>query len=965
MTLLAAAVRLLRPEALLLLLALPLFAWLALRGRRARAGEVAALTARGALLVLVVLALSLPRIESEARFRSVAYVLDVSDSIPRAALDDAKEFVRRSAALHGKEDDASFLVFADGSAVESPMTRLSATQRVEPVPIDPRALATRLPTGESDVESALRLARAGFPPGGARAVVLVTDGNETRGNALAAVKELLAERTEVLVVPLRYRREREVWIDKVVAPAIAAERAPVPVRVLVESTHDGVKSRLRLLVDGSEVRADDVVLRAGRNAFEVGVPFDVSGFHRIEAVVEPEQDGDPVNNRGAAATMVRGRGRVLVASAEPGSPLAETLAKGLDLHVEAGSPARIPADPGDLLPYDCIVLENVAAWALTDVQKRVLRSAVEDLGIGLVVVGGIQVYGPGGYGGTDLEAVLPVTSDVTNRRVLPSGALVVALHSCEFPEGNTIGREVTKLAIRALSPDDEMGLIQFAPSGGDEWVIPLSKIGNRERHLALVDKSDPSDAPSLHSILSEAADALEKSTAAAKHVIVITDGDPVPPDDKLLARLADDLRVTVSTVCIDPHTPDSFRSMRRIAEATGGNPYELESRNRDRIPQIFVKEAVTIRRPAWKEETFDATLRSTHRMVRDFPDGFPKLDGRTITTLRGEAELVLSAPEDDPLLATWRRGLGQATAWTSDASARWGGKWVGWEGYSKFWTQVVRANLRVVERSAARLAIEREGGTAHVVLDALRDDGGFENGLRVRGTALGPDGRPAEFRLAQTGPGRYEGSFAAPQVGTYLATVTWADPKDASGSTLAQAQAAVCVAYSAEHLAQGSNERLFAAMEGAGARVIDLEKLEAEAATDPGKDPAALPWTGPVASTEDPLDLWPWLAGLAALVLVIDVAVRRVRVDWAKILPRRRPAAAAAARPLAAGAAKAPAAGSFDPASAGAVPISKDGGAAPEATPAPAPPPGPAADAGGLLEAKRRAKRKQTWEENP
>ena len=46
------------------------------------------------------------------------------------------------------------------------------------------------------------------------------------------------------------------------------------------------------------------------------------------------------------------------------------------------------------------------------------------------------------------------------------------------------------------------------------------------------------------------------------------------------------------------------------------------------------------------------------------------------------------------------------------------------------------------------------------------------------------------------------------------------------------------------------------------------------------------------------------------------------------------------------------------------VPIAKEGDAAEPAKPAPGPSPGPAADAGGLLEAKRRAKKKQTWEEN-
>ncbi|MCE9638164.1 MAG: VWA domain-containing protein [Planctomycetes bacterium] len=972
-SLLAASFRVLRPEALLLLIVLyGVVAWIALLGRGTRkgvrTGEAAALVARGVMLLIVVLALSLPRLEFESRFRSVAYVLDVSDSVPKAALDDAKEFVRRSASLRKDDDDAAFVVFAQGAAVEAPMARISATKRDEPIPIDPKNISTRIPTAETDVEGALRLARAGFPTGGARSIVLVTDGNETQGDALAAVRELVADHTGVTVVPIRYARDREVWIAKVVAPSQSAENAPVPVRVIVESTHGPVTARLRCLVDGVEAQTQQVKLDRGRNVFALGVPFATAGFHRIEAIVEPEIDGDPVNNRGAAATFVRGKGRVLLASNAEGSPLAAALADGLGIDVDSVVGGSLPADPGGYVPYDCVVIENVPAWMLTDVQRRVLKSAVEDMGTGLVCIGGPQTYGPGGYGGTDLEAVLPVTSDVKNRRVMPGGALVVALHSCEFPDGNSIGREVTKLAIQALSSDDEMGLVEYSMDGKERWVIPLTRVGTKESHMAQVAKAEPSDAPSLHAILQRAADALALSGASAKHVILVSDGDPQPPSDKLLAYLHDELRATVTTICVDSHTPDGPRSMKHIADATGGTAYELKSSARDRLPQIFIKEAVTVRRSAWSEEPFTPTVRGIHRMLNEVADGgLPLLLGHTVVSIRPEAELVLSGPEDDPVLATWRRGLGQATAWTSDASPRWAQNWVGWAGYGRFWTQVVRGNLRSVEHLGAKASAEIDGGVAHVVLDALREDGSFDNGLRVAGTATAPDGRATEFKLTATGPGRYEGEFPATDVGTWLATLHWADPRDATGKTISMTQAAVCVAYSAEHLAQHSNERLFALLEGAGARILDVEALDRAAAADAKQpDAASIPWTGPVESTEEPVELWPWLAGLAALVLVLDVAVRRVRIDWSKF--RRKPSAAAAgaiaARP-AAGAARPRPAGSFDPATAPPVDTSSAApstGAAPAS--APTTPQPPASESPGLLDAKRRAQKKQKWEEN-
>ena len=968
---LALSLVLLRPEWLLVLFALPVLAWFALRGRRTRprAGDVAAIAARGVLLLAVALALSLPRVEFRAEFRAVAFLLDVSDSIPKESLARAGEFVARAASARGEDDDASFLVLADGAAVEVPMARISASQRMEAVVIDPKNVATRLPSGETDLEAALRLARAGFPPGGSRRVVLVTDGNETRGDALAASKELLAEGIDVQVVPVRYQREKECWVEKVVAPSHAPENAPVPIRVMVASTHGGIAARVRCLVDGVEVAREDATLTEGRNAFQLGFSFADAGFHRIEAIVEPSVDGNPANNRGAAATQVRGRGRILVATAAPGSPLADELRKGLEHDIDTGGAALLPDDPGGYVPYDAVVLENVAAFDLTDVQRRVLAAAVREMGVGLVCIGGPNAYAPGGYSGTELDEILPVTSEVSNRRVLPSGALVICLHSCEFPDGNAAGREVSKAAIRALSADDEIGILQW--TGKDEWVIPLERVGDKGRKCQMADAAEPSDMPSFDSSLEVAADALAGSKASVKHILIISDGDPAPPNDKLITRIVDDLSISVSTVCVDPHPNfggDSQRVMRGLAERSGGNFYVIQSSERGRLPQIFIKEAVTVRRSAWREEPFQPQVVGVHRMLRDLDlAAFPPLRGHTVVTPKPQSEVILVGPDDDTVLATWRHGLAQSTAWMSDASPRWAADWIGWGGYGRFWCQVVRSSLRAVERPGTRVSTDVESGTAHVVLDALRPDGSFENGLRVGGRVVRPDGRTEDFRLAQSGPGRYEGSFPASSVGTYLATLTWTDPAAGPDAPPSQAIAGVCVAYSAEHLAQRSNERLFASLDGAGATLLDLDALEAEFSRDPkSPDPAALPWGGPTAATTDPLELWPWIAGLAALLLVLDVAVRRVRIPWAKLLPSRKPALRPAlARVVAVGAAKAPVAGAFDPA-AGPPEPAADAGASPPSAPTPssasrAPQPAPE---GGLLSAKRRAKKKQTWEEN-
>ena len=966
--LLAWSLTLARPIWMLVLLALPVFiffTWRASRGRP-RAADWSALTLRGILLLAIALALAAPRMEFDAVTRSVAFVLDASDSIPPVERQRMQDYIALSAQRRGEDDDVAFLVFADGAAVEAPFSRISADERVDSVAVDPTVITSVIARGESDLDGALRLARASFPPGGARRVVLITDGNQTRGDALAQVSSLLADGVDVQIIPVRYERDREVYVSKLVVPSTANKGQKVPARAVVVSTHDGVPARVRFIVNDIEVASQDTTLTAGRNVFELPVGFNEGANHKVEVRVDPASgtDGNPENNRGLAMTSVRGDPTVLVVSNDARSPLAAALADALEARVLTTGPEGVPTDPSELVAYDGIVLENVAAWLLTDAQKRFLRFAVEELGVGLVCVGGTETYGPGGYAGTEIEDILPISSEVKQKRVLPSGALVVILHTCEFPGGNEMGRQVTKLSLRALSARDEFGVLQYSGFAGDEWVIPLQQVGTKQRLYSKIDGAAPSDMPNFGPTMKMAGVSLATSTASTKHMLIISDGDASAPSDKTIQILLDQ-KVTISTVEIDSHGGTGI--LQKLATDTKGRFYKLTSSQKDKLPQIFIKEAVTVRRSAWKEEPFRVAIGGIHDMIRGFgEDDFPALLGYTITTAKPGSDVILSGPEGDPILATWRHGLGEVTAWTSDASKRWARPWMGWGGYGRFWAQVVRSTLRALQRPGLRVETDVDGGTANVVLDALGPGGDYLNGLSVRGKFVDPEGETGSYDVVQTGPGRYQGSFPATKVGTYLATLTYQEPDDPE--TTSQVHANASVAYSAEHLAQASNERFFARAETQGATLLDLDALTAAEVNDPSAPAAALvPWLGEAKSSSEPLDLWPWIAALAAFLLVLDVAVRRVR--WK--LPtfaflkfaflRRRKKQDKPAGKLASGVAKAPT-GAFRPAAlepprAGDKPQSKAG-------PKIKIEPDDSKTAQGLLGAKRRAKKRQDWETN-
>jgi len=70
--------------------------------------------------------------------------------------------------------------------------------------------------------------------------------------------------------------------------------------------------------------------------------------------------------------------------------------------------SALPQDDEDLGLFDVIILGDLDRTFLSDEQMAAIRRFVNDGG-GLVMLGGHNSFGPGGYGGTDIEHILPVT----------------------------------------------------------------------------------------------------------------------------------------------------------------------------------------------------------------------------------------------------------------------------------------------------------------------------------------------------------------------------------------------------------------------------------------------------------------------------------------------------------------------------------------------------------------------------
>jgi uncharacterized membrane protein len=581
--------------------------------------------------------------------------------------------------------------------------------------------------------------------------------------------------------------------------------------------------------------------------------------------VQVDAPGDPLpqNNRATSFTTVRGEPRILVVSADPeqDKQLAAAL-KTPSLGVVLVGIKDFPSTLAEMQSYDAIFISNLAAGDLGLDRQRLLESVVRDFGVGLVCVGGDQTYAAGGYRGTPLEATLPVSMELDSKKVLPSGAVVLVMHGMEFANGNEVARMCAQGVLAALGPTDEMGVVLW--DGTERWVFDLQKVGDKKKLAAAIAGMNQGDLGSFQGVIQQAHQALQKSTANLKHIIVFSDGDPGAPTAELMQAIVGD-RITVSTVLISGHSPPD--TMEWMAEQGKGRFYNVNSP--DDLPQIFIKETAVILKSAIYEDPFQPQLRSASELVRGIgASEYPKLLGYVATTPKPRAETPLWTDKGDPLLAHWQYGLGRAVAFTSDAKARWARIWLNWDKYRQFWSQIGQWSMRRLENADFTTEVVTDKGDGLINVEALDEQGNFRNFLNLQAIVASPKGERQTVRLEQTGPGHYEARFPTKEVGAYLLNLM--DVKD--GKVRGSQVIGASVNYSPEFNTGEPNLNLLRRIaETGGGKLLDPMV------------PTVNPFLHDRQKTFQPRDLWESLLKFAIILFLLDVGVRRIQIgrdEW-------------------------------------------------------------------------------------
>lgn len=856
-------VRLGEPAALLLLVFVP-FIWM----RAARLKPIGtwrrwtALALRTAIVLLFILGLAQTQRVRENDDLAVYYLLDVSKSIAPQARRNAIDLINEAARQMGRNDRAGMIVFGEDASIEDLPRHQFEKNSIDSAP---RIDAT-------NIEAAVRLALASFPADTQRRMVLFTDMNENRGSVLSEVRSAAGSGVALDVFPLGVAERKEVLVDKLVVPTEVNEEETFDVDVFLSTTHPDMPVKVRLYRDNTLVAENDEILPEGKRRLTLSQTLADPGFYNYEVRIESPEDTNAENNAGYAFTYVSGTSKVLFVQTDPLDTHLPQALRDENIELDIVPPAALPESLAGLQTYDSVILSNVHAGDMTGLQRRMLESAVRDFGIGLVMVGGDQSYGVGGYNGSEIERALPVEMEIKQKKVIPSGALVLIMHSVEIPDGQRWGREISAKALEVLDERDQIGLLLWDYSGGEKWLFPLQEARNKASLLNKIQSMTPGDMPAFDPTMRLAYNALRGAEANKKHIIILSDGDPSPPTPALIRSIAD-AQISISTIMIYPHSPDAGTLMKSIAEQTGGRFHHVMGP--DELPQIFIKEASVIRKSLIFEGSALPDIVQFTDSIRGIEPGeLPDLYGYVATTAKARAEVPIVSKDDYPILAQWRYGLGRTVAFTSDAKGRWGRDWVQWAKYDKFWSQVVRWSMRSVEKGNVQVTTEIRDGKGHLVVDAYEDDRKtFANYLQITGTVVDPGIDAQSIELIQTQPGRYEAQFDVADIGNYMVNLNYLDTQGVQRSYVA----GTSLSYSAEYRDIQPNRRLVTQVVETSGGMI--------------RDSLAGVFDHNLPKTRSFHPLWPILLLIAILLMPVDIFIRRVILDREQLAAGLRKAA--------------------------------------------------------------------------
>lgn len=681
-------------------------------------------------------------------------------------------------------DRVAVISVGGGAKIEKLLTETQTVSNFQQ-PINPHG---------SDLDQALQKALGIVDPNRPARILVLSDGEYTGPSPLAAARRAREAGVPVDVRVFDTRLSGDVAVRSLSLPRQATANEPFQFSATIQSDGEvGAVVRLtrESVEDGKTVRRKlaelSYRLRAGRNDVRFGDVLASGGTHRYIVEVDVEGDPRPQNNRWEAEIFVDAGPRLLLLvkgeNAREGrlAKLLKRRQSGIPTDVLVAK--RQPLTKLQLDRYRAVILEDVPADHLGFLKMARLEKFVTDQGGGLMLTGGENSFGSGGYFKSPIDPILPVSMELREEhRKLRAAIAVVLDRSGSMRQGVAGGRTKMDLAnlgaeecARLLSAQDMLSVI--AVDTAAHVVQELASVDNKDAVVSRI-RSIQSQGGGI--FVDVALDAAQKELDRAggyqtRHVILFSDAKDTeispgnalggsPPERAVIekVRAMKSKGMSVSVIGLGSERDQHAALLTAIAEAGGGNVMFTEDA-RD-LPRLFTQDAMKVARNTFLRkgdehpEGFPGKRLPGPFLIGELGRGrFPNVHGYNLTYKRKRAQAaVVSADEyAAPWSAFWHRGLGRVAAVTFDVGGPYAGPFAEWRDRSSFLLTHARWLLGGDDPRGMFVDVERQGQDAVVTVefDPRRGTGSPGDGFPTRPERLENPSPESVLRLKVIPPG--------------------------------------------------------------------------------------------------------------------------------------------------------------------------------------------------------------------
>jgi hypothetical protein len=643
---------------------------------------------RLAIILFILLALSGLAVNFPGRTGTVVVVADRSLSMPAGSEAAQKEVIELIQRAMGGDDRLAVVSFGENAVIErSPQsgTFSGFTNRVEQE-------ASNLNEG---IEKALAL----IPQDSQGKILVVSDGRWTGTDPSSA-----AVRAASRGVAVDYRLMQRSTSNDLALAQIDSPVSVTPGEAFMITAW--VKSSIQQEIN-FELRRGGQILAAGRTNVISGLNRltfrDTAGEPGVQSytlkIMGNGEDPVPENNNAKVLIGVQGPRPLLVVSSRPDSGLTRLLSAG-GMMIRTELPGQSDWSLDYLAQFSGVLIENVSAEKIGEQGMQTIASWVTETGAGMMMTGGKNAYGPGGYFKSPLEPIMPISMELRQEHRKLSLAIAIAMDrsgsmAVQVGGGRTKMDLANLAAVQVLdmlSQNDEFGAI--AVDSASHIIADLNTVeANAKLRNKILQIDSGGGGIFIYEALTAAAEMLIKAKAGTRHIILLADASDSEEPGKYqeLLRQCEEAGITVSVIGLGKPTDTDAVLLRDIAQRGNGQIFFTE--NAAELPRLFAQDTIVVARSTFLEEP--TSIRFTPGLValtgRQF-DLAPRIGGYNLTYLHPQANLAVITEDEyrAPVTAAWQAGSGRVLCYTGEADGEYTGDLAGWKDAGEFFMSLAR-----------------------------------------------------------------------------------------------------------------------------------------------------------------------------------------------------------------------------------------------------------------------------------